>query len=76
VELTSLVFGSGGHLFVCPGAMGDGTFEQSAVFELVRKDVFEEVEIRKCNLLFLQGRSTIKSRKRRQTQATALPAVK
>jgi hypothetical protein len=57
MELTSLVFCSGSNLFVCPGAMRDGTFQQSAIFELVRENGFQEVEIRKCNPLFLQGRS-------------------
>ena len=57
MELTSLVFRSGSNLFVCPGAMRYSTFHQSAIFELVLENGFQEVEIRKCNPLFLQGRS-------------------
>ena len=58
MELAGQVLGSGSNLFVCPGAMRDSTFQQSAIFELVRENGFQEVEIRKCNPLFLQGKST------------------
>ena len=37
--------------------MSDGAFEQSTILKLVSENGFEEVEIRKCDPLFLQGRS-------------------
>ena len=56
MELTSLVFRAGRHLFVGPGTMRDRTLQQGTVLELVNKNGFQEVEIRSCNPLFLQGR--------------------
>ena len=57
MELTSLIFRSRRYLFVGPGAMCYGALQESAIFKLVSENCFEEVEVRKCNPLFLQGRS-------------------
>lgn len=75
VELTSLVLGSGGNLFMGPGTMGDSAFQQRPIFKLVTENGFQEVKIRKFNSLFFQGRFIENKPEASSDRATKLPAV-
>src|SRR6185437_10651639 len=46
VEFACLALIAGRHLLVCPGAMRDGAFQQSTIFEVIGEDRFEEIQIR------------------------------
>ena len=45
MQLASLPFITGRNFFVCPRTVSNGAFEQSTIFEIVRENLFEEIEI-------------------------------
>jgi hypothetical protein len=55
MKLARLIFRSRRHLLVGPGSMRNSTLQQGSVLKLVRENGFQEIQIRKCNSLFLQG---------------------
>jgi hypothetical protein len=54
MEPARLIFRTRRDLFVCPGAMSKGTFQQGTVLKLVRENRFQQVKVRKCDPLCLQ----------------------
>ena len=75
MKTACLIFSSGSYLFVRPGPMRDGTFEQCAITKIVTEGSFEQVQVRKLNYLFFQGGFIYNKAGSVVEVATKLPAM-
>src|SRR5258705_7010015 len=88
VKLASLLLGTRRNLFVGPGTVSEGAFEQRAIIEVVSQNGFQEVKV--SNRVFgilqnspiitnagslLKNDNELPTRKRRSKQGLAVPAT-
>jgi hypothetical protein len=76
MEPARLIFRARRNLFVGPGAMRNGTFQQGTVLKLVTENRFQQVKVRKCDPLCLQDIClTVIKPEASSKLATKLPAI-
>lgn len=74
MEFTSLPFVARRNFLVRPGAMRDRSFEQTTIFEVVRENRFEEVEVRSRFGIF-QNAVDYSKRRKLVEKLDVLPAL-
>jgi hypothetical protein len=74
VQFASLPFVARRNLFVRPGTVSDGSFKQRTIFEAVRENRLEEVQVRNRFWIFQDALNYSKRRKLVE-KLDALPAL-
>ena len=75
MEFASLPLVTGRNFLVRPGTVCDSAFEQSTIFEVVRENRFEEVQIR-SSFGILQSAVDYNKRRKLVEKCDVLPALK